>query len=90
MARLEALGHRLILHEGGPHAIGPFLESRLIDELFLTISPVLAGRDAADPRLALVEGADLLPGGPLAGSLLGIRRDEDHVFLRYRLDGPAA
>ncbi len=88
MTRLEALGHRLILHEGGPHAIAPFFERRLIDELFLTISPVLTGRDAADPRLALVEGADLLPGGPPAASLLGIRRDEDHVFLRYRLDSP--
>jgi riboflavin biosynthesis pyrimidine reductase len=89
LGELQARGHRLILHEGGPHAIAPFFERRLIDELFLTVSPVLAGRDAADPRLAIVEGADLLPGGPLAARLLGIRQDEDHLFLRYRLDGPA-
>jgi riboflavin biosynthesis pyrimidine reductase len=89
LTELGARGHRLILHEGGPHAIGPFLESRLVDELFLTISPLLTGRDASDRRLALVEGTDLLPGGPPGASLLGIRRDEDHVFLRYRLHGPA-
>jgi riboflavin biosynthesis pyrimidine reductase len=90
VAKLEARGRRLILCEGGPHVIGPFLERRLVDELFLTISPVLTGRVAADHRLALVEGTDLLPGGPLEASLLGIRQDEDHVFLRYRLDDVAA
>jgi riboflavin biosynthesis pyrimidine reductase len=90
VTELEAQGHRLILCEGGPHALAPFLEKRLVDELFLTISPVLAGRNAADPRLALVEGADLLPGGPLGAHLLGVRRDRDHLFLRYRLDRAAA
>ena len=34
-----------------------------------------------DPRLALVEGADLLPG--LRTRLFGVRRDTDHLFLRY-------
>jgi riboflavin biosynthesis pyrimidine reductase len=86
---IEALrerGHRLILSEGGPHAVAPFLEARLVDELFLTISPLLAGRVDGDGRLALVEGADLLPGGPLQARLTGIRRDGGHLFLRYELD----
>ena len=83
---LRARGHTLILSEGGPHAIAPFLEARLVDELFLTISPLLAGRPAAETRLALVEGADLIPGGPLAGRLQSLRREHDHIFLRYELD----
>jgi hypothetical protein len=41
---------------------------RLIDELFLTLSPLLAGRSAADQRLSLVEGTALYPG---AGSAAG-------------------
>ncbi len=82
---LTARGHRFVLCEGGPTAIGPFLESRLVDELFLTISPLLVGRSADDPRLGLVEGTDLVPGGPLAARLLGVRRDDDHLFLRYEL-----
>ena len=86
VAALHERGHRLILSEGGPHAIAPFLEAGLVDELFLTISPLLAGRLDGDDRLALVEGADLIPGGPLAARLLGVRRDGGHLFLRYELD----
>jgi riboflavin biosynthesis pyrimidine reductase len=80
---LRARGHQLILHEGGPHAIGSFFEANVVDELFLTISPLLAGRVALDPRLALVEGADLLPGRRLR--LTGARRDTDHLFVRYAI-----
>jgi len=78
---LRARGHRLLLHEGGPHVIGSFFEAGVVDELFLTVSPLLAGRAMLDPRLALVESADLLPG--LRTRLLGVRRDTDHMFLRY-------
>jgi len=78
---LRARGHRLILHEGGPHVIGSFFKAGAVDELFLTISPLLTGRTLVDPRLALVEGADLLPG--LRTRLLGVRRETDHLFVRY-------
>jgi riboflavin biosynthesis pyrimidine reductase len=81
VAALHDRGHRLILHEGGPHAIGSFLEAGTVDELFLTVSPLLTGRTHADERLALVEGADLLPGRPTR--LLGVRREAEHLFLRY-------
>jgi riboflavin biosynthesis pyrimidine reductase len=80
---LRARGHRLILHEGGPHVIGSFLASGVVDELFLTISPLLTGRIMLDPRLALVEGADLLPG--TRTRLLGVRRETDHLFARYEI-----
>jgi len=80
---LRARGHRLILHEGGPHVIGSFIEAGVVDELFLTISPLLVGRVTLDPRLALVEGADLLPGRNMR--LTGVRRDMDHLFVRYAI-----
>jgi riboflavin biosynthesis pyrimidine reductase len=78
---LRARGHRLVLHEGGPHVIGSFFEAGVVDELFLTVSPLLVGRRLVDPRLALVEGADLLPGRSLR--LLGVRREREHLFVRY-------
>jgi len=87
-AIVEALherGHRVLLSEGGPHAIGPLFAAGLVDELFLTVSPLLTGRVGGDPRLALVEGTDLLPGGPLGARVLGVRRSGDHLFLRYQL-----
>jgi riboflavin biosynthesis pyrimidine reductase len=83
---LRTRGHTLILSEGGPHAWGPLLTERLVDELFLTVSPLITGRITGDPRLSLVESADLLENGPLGAHLLGIRRGGDHLFLRYRFD----
>jgi riboflavin biosynthesis pyrimidine reductase len=86
LAALRSRGHSLILSEGGPHAWGPLLAERLVDELFLTVSPLLTGRTEADRRLSLVEQTDLLDDGPLDARLLGIRRSGDHLFLRYRFD----
>jgi riboflavin biosynthesis pyrimidine reductase len=82
---LSARGHRLILSEGGPRVIGAFLEAGVVNELFLTVSPLLVGRTPLDERLSLVEGADLLRSGPVDARLLGIRRDVNHLFLRYAL-----
>jgi riboflavin biosynthesis pyrimidine reductase len=83
---LRARGHRLLLHEGGPHVIGAWLAAGAVDDLFLTVSPLLTGRALLDPRLALVEGADLLPG--LRLRLDGVRRDTDHLFVRYAILHP--
>jgi riboflavin biosynthesis pyrimidine reductase len=74
---LRQRGHRRLLHEGGPHLLGSFLEAEAVDELFLTVSPLVVG----GIRLTLVESADLLPG--MNARLLGVRRDGDHLFLRY-------
>jgi len=82
---LRGRGHELILSEGGPTVLGLLLEAGVVDELFLTVSPLLAGRAGVAERLALVEGVDLLPERRVAGRLLGIRRSEDHLFLRYGL-----
>jgi riboflavin biosynthesis pyrimidine reductase len=86
LAALRSRGHRLILSEGGPHAWGPLLSERLVDELFLTVSPLLTGRTPNDPRFSLVEQTDLLEHGPLEAELLAVRRGGDHLFLRYRFD----
>jgi len=80
---LRARGHHRILHEGGPHVIGSFFRAGAVDELFLTVSPLLTGRTLLNPRLALVEGADLLPG--VRTRLLGVRRDTDHLFVHYAI-----
>jgi hypothetical protein len=59
----------------------------LLDELFLTVAPQVAGRDAAAHRLALVEGAAFdLATAPWA-ELGSVRRSGDHLFLRYRMRG---
>ena len=85
LACLHERGHSVILSEGGPTLFGSLLASSLVDELFLTISPLLAGRGAGLPRLSLIEGVELLPDATIAGRLLSIRRHEDHLFLRHAL-----
>lgn len=78
---LRAGGHQLILCEGGPRLFGTFVHAGLVDELFLTLSPVLSDRPAAQPRLSLLEQAELPE--QLALTLLSLRRADSHVFLRY-------
>jgi len=82
---LRAGGHELILCEGGPLLFGELVDAGLVDELFLTISPVLAGHGGASGRLSLLEGAELLPGRTPAATLLTLRRADSHLFLRYQL-----
>jgi riboflavin biosynthesis pyrimidine reductase len=74
----------VILSESGPNVFGALLASRLVDELFLTVSPILAGR-AEPPRLGLVEGVELLPQARIAGRLRSVRAHGSHLFLRYSL-----
>jgi len=81
---LRNRGYRAVLTEGGPHVMGRLIEARLLDEAFLTISPVLAGRDQ-EQRLGMVEGVELLPSAGLWTRLLSARRHGDYLFLRYGL-----
>jgi riboflavin biosynthesis pyrimidine reductase len=78
-------GHETILVEGGPHVLGSFVRGDLLDELFLTVSPRLAGRSKAAPRLGLVEGMALDPGELSTATLLSAKRQDGYLFLRYGL-----
>lgn len=84
VAALRDRGYALILSEGGPTLFTSLVLSGVVDELFLTVSPLLAGRSGAR-RLSLADGAELLPGLRVAGDLLSIRRQGSHLFLRYAL-----
>lgn len=44
----------LVLHDGGPTLFGQFLADGVVDELFLTPAPQVAGRISALFRPALV------------------------------------
>jgi riboflavin biosynthesis pyrimidine reductase len=81
---LHERGYSLVLSEGGPTLLGSLLASGLADELFLTVSPLLAGRADA-LRLALVDGVELLPEHAARARLRSVRRHADHLFLRYAL-----
>jgi len=77
-------GHRVVLTEGGPHLMGELIKAKLLDEAFLTISPVLAGR-GQDARFGMVQGVELLPKAGVWTRLLSARRHGELLFLRYGL-----
>ena len=85
LAVLRRAGYRSILTEGGPHLFGEMVRDGLVDQLFLTLAPVIAGRERNGPATSLAEGVALLPGIDRRAELLGVRRGGPLLFLRYRL-----
>jgi riboflavin biosynthesis pyrimidine reductase len=81
---LPKMGFDVVLTEGGPTLMGELVKAGLVDEMFLTLSPVLVGRNQ-ERRLGMVEGVELLPKVPVWSRLLSARRHGDFVFLRYAL-----
>lgn len=82
VAALSERGYGRILTEGGPTLMGQLLRAGAVDELFLTISPVMAG-GGEHPRPTLAAGVDLLSAGPEPAHLLSARRHGSYLFLRY-------
>jgi riboflavin-specific deaminase-like protein len=78
LADLRGRGVRALLCEGGPTLNRALLAEGVVDELFLTVAPLLAG-NADAPRI--VEGEDL--PAPLDLELAWILRHEDELYLRY-------
>lgn len=83
-------GARVILCEGGPRLLGQLLAADLVDEIFLTTAPQIAGRDRGMERLSLVEGVAFDVDAAPWWRLASVRRSASHLFLRYRLDREAA
>jgi riboflavin biosynthesis pyrimidine reductase len=86
----ERFGVRTLLCEGGPHLNAQLLAAGLVDELFLSLAPVLAGgdpdRNPAHPEaLRILAGPELSP--PVALELLGALEHDSSLFLRYGVRG---
>jgi riboflavin biosynthesis pyrimidine reductase len=73
----EEHGARLVLCEGGPTLLRRLVAERGLDDLFLTVSPLLVAGDA-DPVLS---GPALEPPARLA--LRDVLRSGEHLFLHY-------
>jgi riboflavin biosynthesis pyrimidine reductase len=71
-----------ILCEGGPHLGLQLLEAGLLDELFLSLSPLAAGGEpSGGEALRILAGAELEPPAEL--ELLDVLRSDSRLFLRY-------
>jgi riboflavin biosynthesis pyrimidine reductase len=82
-------GVQLLLCEGGPHLSAELIAAGLVDELFMSVSPRLAGGEAASGQaLRILAGPELDP--PLPVELLGALECASHLFLRYRVSERAS
>jgi len=79
---LHAMGVRSVLCEGGPTLNGALAAAGLVDELCLTLSPLLVGGAA---RRAL--NGPLLPS-PRPMELRSALEEDGSLFLRLRMTGP--
>jgi riboflavin biosynthesis pyrimidine reductase len=79
-AAIDALADRGLRHvecEGGPHLLGWLVAAGILDELCLTLAPVIAGGMAG----RIVAGLETQVGDRL--QLLQVLEDDGYVFLRY-------
>ena len=84
---LEALhaqcGVRMLLHEGGPTLYGEFIRAGLVDEMFVTLAPQLAGSSPAMPRPNMVWGTEFIPENAPQLRIVSAKQSADHLYLRY-------
>jgi 5-amino-6-(5-phosphoribosylamino)uracil reductase len=78
IAELAALGHTRLLHEGGPRLLAQFAAAGLLDELCLTVAPLLVGGDA--PRV--MNGVPV-PAGPARFVPVSVLEEDGYLFTRY-------
>jgi riboflavin biosynthesis pyrimidine reductase len=83
--RLGERGHRRILVEGGPHLLSQVAAAGRLDELCLTVSPLLAGPDAG----RIMQGSPLPGPRALPCTLAHVLADEGYLFCRYLAGGEA-
>jgi riboflavin biosynthesis pyrimidine reductase len=86
LAALGALGGSTVLTEGGPRLLGVLVADNALDELFLTVSPVLAGR-AETSSSGPVAAQELQPARAEQAELVSVRRRASYLFLRYQFRG---
>lgn len=82
-AVIAETGGGLLLSEAGPTLFGRMLEERVVDELFLTLSPHVGGRSDERRGISLVEPKAFHPDAAPWADLVGVKRSEDFLLLRY-------
>jgi riboflavin-specific deaminase-like protein len=79
--KLRALGVRELLLEGGGETNAAFFRHHLVDEIYLTLCPVVIG-GARSPTPA--DGPGLSPEEFIHFRLVSLRREGAEIFLHYR------
>ncbi len=65
--------------------LGSLVGAGAVDELFVTVSPLIAGRSSAGRRPGIVDGVAFPLGAFPSVTLRSIRRHGSALFIRYRI-----
>ena len=84
LAALRELGARVVLSEGGPSLNGQLVAEGLVDEVCLSLAPLLVAGGAR--RIAVGADVDL----PLELELTHVLTEDHYLFLRYLVVPPEA
>jgi riboflavin biosynthesis pyrimidine reductase len=94
VAALRERGLVRVHAEGGPHLLADLAAAGLLDELLLTVSPLLAGgsysahgQDGPSTQVPRILAGAALPDAPRALRLHHVLEDADTLFLSYRRSG---
>ncbi|QGF23493.1 dihydrofolate reductase family protein [Raineyella fluvialis] len=102
VAALRQAGMTRVLSEGGPTVLGTLLGGGVVDELFLTVSPLLVGggglRIVETGTLSGMSGgtasggsaSGATPGEPVPLKLMDVHVAGSELFLRYAVGASAA
>ncbi len=74
----------MLLHEGGPTLFGQFLAADAVDELFLKLSPQIAGRKGDVILPSVVQGVEFMPGSAPWPQTVSVKEQAAYLYLRYR------
>jgi riboflavin biosynthesis pyrimidine reductase len=75
---------RNLLCEGGPRLHGSMLKAGLVDDEFLTLSPIMIGAEPNIFRPSLIEGVTFAPGIMPSATVLSVRKVQELLFLHSR------
>jgi len=78
-------GIERLLCEGGPRVYGSLLAAGQVDDEFITLCPIMIGDSPDGPHCpSLIEGVRFAPGRAPQSHITGLRRSDNHLFLRSR------
>jgi riboflavin biosynthesis pyrimidine reductase len=86
MRRLRSEGIASLLCEAGPLVYGALLRDSLIDDAFVTISPIMMGETEEQRRPSLIEGVAFSYHRPPQLRLLSVHRHGSYLYLHSRYE----
>ena len=86
LRRLRSEGVRTLLSEGGPQIYANLINDELIDDAFVTLSPIMVGESDAKPRPSLIEGVAFDVRHPPHLRLLSAHRHGSYLYLHARYE----